>query len=199
MPYNFWENSKLNPFSFLNIKTQKLIEDTIDMLEDLIPSNRFHSTKNQSKRKRKNKNRPLINLNQDSDSDLENESEHGEADHLNQVEQFKCNQTTAIKYDTSNQNLKNSLTNATNKATSNSSHSNSNLNNSKSNNQCSSLIDCQMNDELILDNEIVLIDLTCFEKPQPICNRAICCQLIHTDCFKYLPESTASDVQSVLF
>lgn len=156
---------------------QKIIEDTIDLLEDLIPSNRFHSTKNQSKRKRKNKDRQLINLNNDSDSEL---SELESNEQIN--DQFLTESSQKAIKPCSNQNLNiNSL--------SCSNHEQYSLTNSTKNLNCSNLspieerIDEQECDqELILkhsslnENELVLIDLTCFETPPA--EKSICCNLV---------------------
>lgn len=190
---------------FSIVSVQKIIEDTIDLLEDLIPSNRFHSTKNQAKRKRKNKDRQLINLNHDSDSELENEPLNRE-----RLCADKSSETVAMK-SCSNQKLTTSLSNCKNSlaavggeqcpcsnqlSSQLSSQLNSHLgdlagkliseetgSSSDSDNlSASSLspVDSEEDRESVLSrssnegpNDLMLIDLTCFESAQPLCCKLV--------------------------
>ena len=166
---------------------QKTIEDTIDLLENLIPSNRFHSTKNQAKRKRKNKDRPLINLNNDSDSELENEPLNGD---LLCPTADESSQTVAMK-SCSNQNLTTSLSNCKNSlavggeqcpcsnqfslAGEASPAGSDNLSTSSL-----SPVDSEDQESLLsgrsssdVQNDLMLIDLTCFESAKPLCSQLV--------------------------
>lgn len=180
------------------LSSQKIIEDTIDLLEDLIPSNRFHSTKNQAKRKRKNKDRPLINLNHDSDSELENEPLNQEllcptADQSSQTVAMKScsnqNLTTSLSNCKPIENCKNSLAAVGGEQCPRSNQFSrrdladklaceASPSGSISSNLSASSLSPVDSEESVLSsdeepNDLMLIDLTCFESAKPLCCKLV--------------------------